>query len=236
MSEFKTEITVDIHDVDFNGIAKTSALMRYIQSAAQTQLTVNGMSYEELKAMNKAFILSRVTIEFTKAVRAYEKITATTFPCNSRGYTFLRCYKLVKDGETIGRAIAAWALIDTEKRSLVRVNDFELGLNTLAPLDIPSVRISVPDSIRAVGSYDVTYADTDQNNHMNNTKYPDIYANFLPLEGKRISDISISYINEAPTKDRLSVMMTEEDGIYYFRTIRSDGKINSEAMIKLCDI
>jgi acyl-ACP thioesterase len=186
--------------------------------------------------MNKAFILSKVTIEFYEAVRAYEPLTATTFPCNSRGYTFQRCYRLEKDGKTIGRAIAAWALIDTEKHSLVRVNEFELGLETLAPLDIPPTRIAVPGNITTVGTYDVTYADTDQNNHMNNTRYPDIYANFLPLSGKRISDISISYINEAPAKDRLTVMMAEENGCYYFRTLRSDGKVNSEAMIRLADI
>jgi acyl-CoA thioesterase FadM len=96
-----------IHDVDFNGVARASSLMKYIQSAAQTQLTENGMSFDQLRSMNKAFILSKITIEFSETVRAYEPLTATTFPCNSRGYTFLRCYKLERDGITVGRAVAA---------------------------------------------------------------------------------------------------------------------------------
>ena len=56
MEYFNTQLTVDIHDVDFNGVARTSALMKYIQSAAQTQLTENGMSYDQLKNKKRAFI------------------------------------------------------------------------------------------------------------------------------------------------------------------------------------
>ena len=87
-----------------------------------------------------------------------------------------------------------------------------------------------------VGAYNVTYADTDQNNHMNNTRYPDMYSNFLPLSGKRIERITISYMNEAPAGDLLTVQRAEAMGAYYFRTLRSDGKINSEAEIRLTDV
>ena len=87
-----------------------------------------------------------------------------------------------------------------------------------------------------VGEFVVRYADVDQNRHMNNTRYPDMYSNFLPLEGKRIKSMSIAYLNEAPLGDILTVQMAESGGLFYFRTLRSDGKINSEAEIELTDI
>ena len=236
MQGFETKLKVDIHDVDFNGVARTSALMKYVQSAAQTQLTESGMSYDELRKKNRAFILSRIRMEFTDTIRAYEPLTALTFPCNSRGYSFLRCYKLIKDGLTVGRAASVWALVDTETRGLVRVNDFDLGLDTYDPLDLPLTRIVIPAELKVVGEYRVNYADTDQNRHMNNTRYPDMYSQFLPLDGKRIESITISYANEAPFGDILTVERAEENGLYYFRTLRSDGKVNTEAEIKLCDI
>jgi len=59
--EFRTELITDIHDVDHNGVARMSSLMRYIQSAAQTQLTLNGMSYEQLRDMKPAVRLTRHT-------------------------------------------------------------------------------------------------------------------------------------------------------------------------------
>ena len=236
MQDFRTNLTVDIHDVDFNGVAKTSALMRYIQSAAQTQLTVNGRSFDNLRREHRAFILSKIKMEFGATIRAYEPLTAITFPCNSRGYSFLRCYKLKRDGVTVGRAVSVWALVDTETHGLVRVNDFDLGLETYDPLDMPLSRIVIPSDIKKAGTYSVTYADTDQNIHMNNTRYPDMYSNFLPLENKRIESITISYQSEAPMGDTLTVERAECDGLYYFRTLRSDGRINSEAEIKLCDL
>ena len=236
--EFRTDLVTDIHDVDHNGVIRMSSLMKYIQSAAQTQLTLNGMSYEQLKDMNRAFILSRIKIEFTEPIRAYERVTAVTYPCDSRGYSFLRCYALEKAGRTIGRAVSMWALIDTETRALVRVNDFELGLETHEPHSLELTRFSMPTAIREVGTYTVNYGDLDQNCHMNNTRYPDMYSNFLPLDGKRIRSISINYQNEAPRGERLRVERADGmDGYtFYLRTIREDGKVNTEAEILLEDI
>lgn len=59
MQPYEIKITADIHDVDENGIVRTSALMRYMQSAAQCQLTDNGMSYEKRKNVH---FFSRVSV------------------------------------------------------------------------------------------------------------------------------------------------------------------------------
>ncbi len=236
MSIFKSRLTVDVHDVDYNGVARFSALMKYIQSAAQSQLTENGCSYDELKAKKRAFILSRIKIEIDEPVYAYDEIEAISFPCHSRGYSFLRCYKLEHAGKTIGRAASVWALIDTENHSLVRVNDIELGLTTEDPLELSATHISLPADLVKAGTYSVNYGDTDQNRHMNNTRYPDMYSNFLPLDGKRIRSASIVYMNEAPLGEKLTVYRSQADNIFYFKTVREDGKINTEAEIELVDI
>ncbi len=236
MSVFKTNVTVDIHDVDFNGVARFSSLMRYIQTAAQSQLTENGLSYDELKEKKRAFILSRIKIEFDEPVRAYDKLEAVSFPCHSRGFSFLRCYQLGKNGFNIGRAASVWALVDTDTRALVRVNDMELGLTTEDPLELTVNHFALPSGMSAVGTYSVNYGDTDQNRHMNNTRYPDMYSNFLPLDGKRIRSMSIAYMNEAPLGDKLTVERAFFGGRYYFRTLRSDGEVNTEAEIELEDL
>ena len=194
--KYSYDLSVDIHDVDPNGIARCSSLMRYMQTAAQSQLTENSMSYDELYGRKRAFILSRIKMEFTRPVRAYTALTATSYPCDSRGYSFLRGYSLEEDGQIIGRAISVWALIDTDSHSLIRVNDFELGITTEKD-SMALSRFSLPTTLGEIGTYTVSYADLDQNNHMNNTRYPDMYSNFLPLGGKHIRAISISYLSEA---------------------------------------
>lgn len=234
--EFRMKTEVDVHDVDYNGIAKTSSIMKYIQTAAQCQLTERGMSYDNLKKQGRAFILSRVKLEVLKPLPAYAPLTAITYPCESRGYSFLRCYALECDGEVVAKAISVWALIDTESHALVRVNDFDLGLPTLPQNDLVLRAMKLPSAMTDIGGYGVHYGDVDQNRHMNNTKYPDMYSNFLPLQGKMIRSISINYSSEAQIGEKLRVQRGEEDGYFYFRTIRSDGRVNSEAQIELCDI
>ena len=234
--DYRIKCEVDVHDLDYNGVAKTSSIMKYIQTAAQCQLTEGGMSYDNLKAQNKAFILSRVKLEILKPLYAYTPLTAITYPCESRGYSFLRCYELECDSEVVARAISVWALIDTESRALVKVNDFNLGLPTLPPNDLILCAMKLPSTLTDIGGYGVHYGDVDQNRHMNNTKYPDMFSNFLPLNGKMIESITINYSAEAQIGEKLRVQRAEENGYYYFRTIRSDGRVNSEAEIKLVDI
>lgn len=236
MNFYSMKTSVDIHDVDYNGIAKTSSILKYIQTAAQAQLNDNGMSYEQLRSNSKAFLLSRLKLEILRPLHAYTPLTAITYPCESRGYRFLRCYALECDGETVARAMSVWGLIDTETKGLVRVDDFNLNLPTLPPNDLVLGTMKMPSTLIDVGGYGVHYGDVDQNKHMNNTKYPDMYSNFLPLHDKMIRSITINYSNEAEIGDKLRVQRTEEGELFYFRTIRSDGKVNSEAQIELCDI
>ena len=242
MSEYRYELTVDVHDLDFNGVARGASLLRYMQSAAQSQLTENGMSYDNLKSRNRAFIISRIRMEFTEPVRAYHKLTAISYPCESRGFSFLRCYRIEREGRTIGRAASVWALLDTEKHALVRVDQFDLRLPACAPpADLAVGHIRLPAEMRRVGNYKVRYCEVDQNRHMNNTAYLDLFAEYLPLDGKRIAAATVSYLNEAPAGDLLTVECgcapnDLGEPIYFFRTTRSDGKINAEAEIELCPI
>jgi acyl-ACP thioesterase len=191
------------------------------------------MSYDELKDRGVAFIISRIKAEFYEPVRTYDSLDVYTYPCDSRGYSFIRCYEIKRNGAPVGRAISVWALVDIGTRSLIKVNDFELGLETKEALDLTLNPTRMPDTICEVGKYTVRYSDIDRNNHINNTKYSDIYANFLPMKNARIAEITISYVNEAVFGEELTVFRAEADGYYYLRTVKSDGKINSEAKIRL---
>ncbi len=237
MNDYRINGRVDIHDVDFNGVLRASSALKYMQNAAQEQLNSKGHTYDELRRQNLAFILSKVKLEIYKPLCAFEPYTATTYPSESRGYSFLRCHALECDGEVVARAASVWALIDTESRALVKVSDFDLRLPLLPHNDILPDLIRAPlDKLCDVGGFSVRYSDTDQNRHMNNTRYPDMYAEFLPLEHKMIRSLTIHYMNEAPVGENMRVLRAESDGIYYFRSIRSDGKINTEAKMELCDI
>jgi len=236
-SIFESELKVDLHDVDFNGVCRASSLLRYIQTAAQDQLTMNGMSYDELRERGVAFIVSKMKLEVYSPILTYDSLQAVTYPCESRGFSFIRSYELRRAGVTVARALSVCALIDITNHSIIKVSDFDLGLIPLpVPTDISISHFACPREMQPCGKYTVTYADLDQNNHLNNTKYGDVISNFLPLNKKRIASIVISYLNEARFGEALSVYREEIDGKIYIRTVRADGKVNCESEITLTDI
>ena len=99
-----------------------------------------------------------------------------------------------------------------------------------------SDKINMPKTLLEVGKYTVLYSDTDQNKHMNNTRYPDMYSNFLPLKNKRIDEITISYLNEAASGERLTIEGASVGDRFYIRSIKENGKVNTEAELHLTDI
>lgn len=236
MSMYTVPILTEMHDVDVNGVCRASTLLRYLQIAANSQLADHGMTYDALKGEGRAFILSRIAMEFTESPRAYVPIVAATAACESRGFRFLRTYELRREDTVIGRAVSVWALIDTDTHALIRTNDFSMPVALApAPASLPAP-IRFPEEPTEVGRYTVTYAELDQNGHMNNTHYPDIYANFLPIEGQRIATLSIAYLKEARGGDVLRVERGGREGVYYFRTVLPSGEVNSEAELTLAPL
>ena len=145
------------------------------------------------------------------------------------------------DGNIIAEAATVWGIIDIERRRFCKLAEFEPHINVTEEaleLDSPS-RIHIPSDIplRLVGEKTVLYSDTDVNGHMNNTNYPDLYCDFIPgMSKKRIIMMGINYSSEAKEGEVLKVYMDESDGQYYFRTVKSDGTTNSEAIIMPEDI
>ena len=229
----------DCHDTDANGFLRPSAVLRYMQTAVNWQMHSYSKTSEELRSQGQAFVLTRLSMDFYESIGAYEPLYAETWALESRGFSFLRCYELSREGRTLARAQSVWALIDIETKKPLPVSTFECGFGTDAPFENPlPMRVQLPseEAFCKVGLHCVSYAETDVNHHMNNTCYPDMLLDFLPLEGKRVQFISLNFCREAPRGERLTVCRAESEGHYYFRTYREDGLVNIEASVKLVPI
>jgi acyl-ACP thioesterase len=230
---------IDSHDLDFNGVARASALIRYMQEAANSQLYHCGPSGETLRADGKAFLVSRFSAGFYTKISAYERIEVQTWGCESRGFSFNRCYRVLREGEIVAEASSVWALIDIETRHPLRVTEFAPGFTTeeMLALDVPP-RIVFPknETLRIVGDHTVSYGELDVNMHMNNTRYTDMLCDKIDMTDKRIYRLSINFINEAKYRDSVNIYTATQRDDIYFKTVRTDGKTNVEAQITLGDL
>ena len=233
--------TVSPHDLDLNDIASPSAVLRFMMEAAYMQMQYCKPTMNELRAENKVFIVSRTSMSIYAPINVCDEITASSWACESKGVSFLRCGEITRDGQRVAELASVWALVNPETRSLWRVTDYEPQYETEPPseLDLPS-RIRIPKDVplTLAGEYRVSYNDADLNRHINNTHYPDILCGFLPsMEGKRVIKLAISYVHEAPIGTTLKVYVSkEDDGSFWIRTVNEDGSVNVETEIVLEDI
>ena len=158
---------VSSHDTDPNNIARASSVLRYMQETANHQMRDQKPSYSELFEQGMAFVLSRIRMSLYHPLHQYDKIDVQSWPCESRGASFNRCYRIYKDGLIIAEAASIWALVGTKDRKLYRNNDVDFSNYSFGEpveLDLPG-RFHIPQEVNLslVGERTIEYGDIDCN-------------------------------------------------------------------------
>ncbi len=230
------------HDTDPSGIIRPSRLLEYMQETGSRQCRADNMDLDALfREEGKGFILSRIRIRVDADIHAYENIEVRTWCPPSRGLTFLRCFSVLRDGAVIAKAISTWAFVDAKTHTLIKVDDFHGNFpvdNNLDEHKLPkNIRIPRTLEMQPVGERTIMYSDIDFNHHMNNTKYPDMVCDFLPMEalrGHRMATLSLSYMREAALGDTVKVfcaLNADHPNTYLLRTVGPTGEVCLEAEI-----
>ena len=233
---YTEEYRINSHDCDYNGVVRPSCMLRYMHETSNLQMREYGPSNDELRADNKAFILSKINLSFYSDLRAFDRIRVETWAVESKGVSFYRCSRVFRNEDLVAEMVAVFALVDISNGRFCKVSDVEFGFDTepnMLELDIPA-RFKIPDSVdlRLIGEYPVNYSDTDVNMHMNNANYLDVFCDYLPdTKNYRVITAVINFQNEAPLGATVKIYRGEDEDGYYFRTVRDDGMVNSEALI-----
>ena len=236
--KYTEKYTVKWHDTDATRKVRPSELLVYMQETANRQFVSVGRDLDrERDTQHIGFILSKIALDFTQTVYAYEEIEVETFTCESRGFSFNRGFRILRDGIEVARAASVWALVDINEGKLLRADSYSVGfenepiITTAAPLRI---KMPKPDEFVCVGKRKIVYSDIDYNMHMNNTRYPNMLCDFMDIcDTERISGMSLSYLSEAALGDEIEVLRQKTDGAYFFKTVNKDGKTLLEAEVLL---
>lgn len=231
--------TVRWHDTGADRTMTPSRVLEILQETATHHCRSVDHDLDALRDREGlGFVVVRLSIELMSPIYAMDDITVETFVTESRGLSFPRSYVIRRNGEILAKAVSTWALLRLDNRSFVRVSDIDFGFEPEAPLmlsDNVPLRLRISDGIafETVGQREIYYSDVDYNLHMNNTKYPDVLANYLPdREHRRITSVVLSYLREARLGDTLSVLRATEDGeTFRFRLQASDGSTVMDAQI-----
>ena len=239
--KFSGAYRVNANDMDVNSIVSASGVLRFMQDAAYSQMEADGLSYGALVSDHgAAFILSTLRMRLYQPLFSHDRIVGESWACPSRGVTFLRCHRILRDGAVMAEAVTSWALVGVADKRLHRVGEIPMPYGEEAPLTLDApTRLKIPADLplSPVGEKTVAYEDIDSNGHMNNTKYPDMLCGFTgDMRGKRVAMLQMHFQHEAPLGETLRVCHGERDGAHYLRTIKADGTTNVEAEIVFADV
>ena len=228
--KYTEEYKIKWHDTGADRAVRHSQYLVYMQETANLQLESLGPSLDKLRDEQKlAFILSKIKIIFKKPLFAYEKIFVRTWTCESRGYSFRRCFDIHgEDGEAVAEAVSFWALLDLGTKRLVRTEGIDLGIESDEPLDVEVPRrIAQPKSIPTLlGTREIRYSDIDYNMHMNNAKYPDMICDFMPIDRiASVREMTLEFLHESALGDTLSFYGANDENRFYFKTVNSSGDV-----------
>ena len=218
-------ITIASFDVDRNGNAKVSALMRYFQQIARENIDQFGMTYDFLRQNNIVFVLTKYKIKIHDKILSDCEYIFKTAPCAIHGISFIRDFLIEdKNGKIIAEASSTWIIIDYINRSILRPNKL--------PKEIPpcdKLVDFIPERIRTnvlegdlcqnkMTDYQtkVSYTLLDQNNHLNNCNYADILIDGLFENDIELPDsyqIEMSFDHEAKVLSELCVHFERAESI-----------------------
>ncbi len=238
--KYTKHFTVKWHDTDANREVCPSQILAYMQETSHHHLIDAGMSLDELRDRHKlAFFLSRISIAFYAPLFANEEITVQTWILESKGLSFLRCFRILRKEEVVAEAHSVWALLDLHQNRLLPVTAFPYHIEPDAPLDAKlSARLRIPPlaEMEQAGDRRIVYSDIDYNGHMNNTHYPNMLLDFTPdILGKQITNMTLSFLHEATFGHTLKVYRVGCQDGYAFRTLDENGNTCLEASLNFKD-
>ncbi len=249
--KFSNHIKTSWHDTDAFRCVRPSKIVEYMQETANLQCASSGLPLDKLRdEKGLAFILGAMSISIKKPVRAYEEIEIRTWCKEAKSYIFQRFFEIVRKGEVVAEASSTWVLIDLDKRTMVRADNYAFLRESfyydepIASERLPKkARIPRDAELKEVGERKIVYSDIDYNMHMNNTRYPDMLCDYLTeLEDEekpaRVKSLSLSYLKESHLGATLKILRTgaQDDGKIYIRTTNESGEACLEAVLCLEEI
>lgn len=224
------------HDTDANRHLRPSQLLVYMQETSNQHVAHIGMPLDTLRdEKHLGFILSKIRMSIHRPLSAFEDIRVETWTSPARGFSSGRSFRILRGDEVIAEADSTWALIGTEDHQLRKPEETGYAFEDEAPVELSlpgRIRIPSDCTLEPVAQRRIVYSDLDYNMHMNNTRYPDMLCDYLPLEEvSLLRGLCLSYLHEAAFGDTVTVLRGKVDDTYYFRTVNGAGTVCLEALM-----
>lgn len=171
---YTKEYEIKYYEQNLRGDLKESSLLNFLQDIATLSAESLGFGPTFVFSNNYAWVVLKYHIELYKEIRNFDSITIKTQPRGTTKLYAFRDFELFSsEGDTVGKVVSTWALIDMESR---RMLPMQKVLPMMMPYekkeeDLEYNKIEPVEDITYSKEFEVRFDDIDVNHHANNCNY-----------------------------------------------------------------
>lgn len=204
MIEYKMEIPLKKEDFDETGKIRASSLLFFFQEAAARHADLLGVGFDYMIQKGRIWIITKLRFRVERPMDPKGSYYVKTCPRQKKSRVCPRDYYIYsQDGTLMVTGTTLWSVMDHESRKLERVDfEYEGVLSETAPFadGFPRFHMKEPES---AGSYTITEADLDVNDHTNNCRYADLVCSTSKI--RDITELSIQFSKDTRLGDRIQL-------------------------------
>jgi medium-chain acyl-[acyl-carrier-protein] hydrolase len=234
MEAHRQKFTVHTYEIDPFHELSVAGLAGYLQETAWVHARELGYGIEDLMRRGLTWVIVRQQLQRSRPAWLGSTLEVRTWPSGRDRLALLRDHEVRDEhGESVGRAVSHWFILDVAKRRPVQPEEV-VAPSMLKEVDhvLPVAHDKLPgletwqDEVRLP----VRYQDIDMNQHANHTSYLDWAVEALPEEiwrGRRLVEYDVQYLGEGRRGDVVLSRMAPagEDGAFHHALHREeDGK------------
>ncbi len=204
--KYQEHFKIRATEVDFDQQATLPAICNLLQEVAGNHARELQFDITDLQENKLTWVLHRLCVKMDRFPDWRETITIQTWPSSGDG---LRAYRdfliLDSDGNTIGKSLSYWLMMDIESRRPTRIPKDILEMapkNADHVLPVSDVHFLAIDDSDSSQKFTVRKSDLDLNKHVNNVKYIEWALSCLP-EDNKVNEIDIKFMAEAVLGDSI---------------------------------
>lgn len=232
--EIKTKIyrrqqQVRSYDIDENLELKLNVIFQWFSEIAWEHAKTLGIGFEELKNVDKFWVLNSVNVEINKLPKWQDQLILETWPSGISGIQYTREFQFYDDKQNILiAASSSWVIIDKNTLRPILPPEFSYLDELLKEKATDNLLKKIPlhKDLKFETEETARYTDIDMHHHVNNAVYvnwiENIMGNILPNKIKRFK---IQFSNELKLGDKVSIFTKKENNYIYWESLKSDNKV-----------
>lgn len=235
-SVFEIERCVEYYEADRHGRLSLPMIVNLAVLASKKQGDILNIGQATTQARGLGWVILQYDLHVRRRPEVNELIRLQTTVGHFNPFFAQRSFKILDEqGEELVNINSLWALIDIEKRHMVR-----LPLDLVEPYGaVPAKRLDrIPnpskikaDEVAQEQRYRVRYLDIDANQHVNNSKYFEWMEDVMGadfLETHEVTRINLKFENEVHLNQTVVSQVVKGDN-YSRHRIQTDNTVSAEA-------